>query len=220
VPGPGGVANVIGNATVSGSKTPASTPQSLPPITVPTIATSGVMTPAKNTTVNLASGSYHWSNAALATGSTLNVTGPATLICDSLRLASNSKIVINASAGPVQIYVINDFVMSSNTHIYPTSYNPADVTINLQSDNIIDPDMIVDLDQIDFQSNSDLYGTIYAPHAKVSINSNFELYGAIIARDLVLDSWSRVHFDETLLTSNANNLITYSRVCFRVLAAP
>src|SRR5882672_3675301 len=158
-PGPGSTATVLGNATVSGSILPAGNPQSLPPITVPTVATSGLMTVAKNTTTNLGSGSYHWSSAGLATGSTLNVTGPATLICDSLRLSSNSKIVVNASAGPVNIYVINDFVMSSNTHIYPTSYSPSDLTVYLQSDNIIDPDMIVDLDQIDFQSNSDLYGT-------------------------------------------------------------
>ena len=220
VPGPGGTAHVVGNATISGATTPAAAPQALPPITVPTIATSGPLAVAQGVTANLGSGSYHWSSAGLGKNSTLNITGPATLVCDSLRLLANSKIVINASAGPVQIYVINDFVMSSNTHIYPTSYNPADVTVNLQSDNIIDPDMIVDLDQIDFQSNSDLIGTIYAPHAKISINSNFELYGAIIARDLLLDSWSRVHFDEFLLNSNANAQVTYSRVSFRVLAAP
>jgi hypothetical protein len=219
-PGPGGSAMVIGNATVSGSISPASTPQALPPINVPTVPTSGALVVPSNATMNLSSGSYHWSSAGLSNGSTVNVTGPATLICDSLRLQSNSKMVIDASAGPVNIYVINDFVMGYNTRIYPTSYNPADLTVNLQSDNIIDPDMIVDLDQIDFQSNSYMYGTIYAPHAKVTVNSNFELYGALIARDLVLDSWSRVHFDEQLLNVNSNNLVTYSRVCFRVLAAP
>src|SRR5262249_3528748 len=151
---------------------------------------------------------------------TLNVTGPATLVFDSLSLASQAKIAANCAAGPVKIYVQNNFVMSSNTLVSSTTKKPSDVSLFLNSDNILDPDGSVDLDQIDFNSNSQLYGTIYAPHASITINSNFELFGSLVAKTVWLDSNSRIHFDEQLLNIQGNGPPKYTPACFRVLAAP
>lgn len=217
IPGPSGTATIIGNATATGSTAPATSPQTMPAIVWPSLSSLGALTIAKNGTKNLAAGSYRYDATLFNTGATLNVTGPATLVFDSLTLNSTAKINVNASGGPVKIYVQNNFVMSSNTLIASSTKKPSDVSISLNSDNIIDPDGIVDLDQIDFSSNSQLYGTIYAPNASITINSNFEVFGALIAKKVWLDSNSRVHFDEQLLNTPGNGPPVYAPMFFRVL---
>lgn len=219
-PGVSGTASIIGNATVSGSTTPATSPQALPPINWPSFASLGALTVAKNGTLNIPSGNTRYDTTWFNTGSTINITGPATVVFDSLQISSTAKINVNATAGPVAIYVQNNFIMSSNAMIASTTKRPLDVSLILNSDNIIDPDGIVDLDQIDLSSNSQIYGTIYAPNASITVNSNFELFGALIAKKVWLDSNSLLHFDEQLANIGNNGPGTYSPVCYRVLAAP
>jgi len=72
------------------------------------------------------------------------------------------------------------------------------VRLNLLSDNVINPDEEVDLDDVDFESNAELHGVVYAPNAHVEIDSNFQLFGSLVARSVRLSSWSRIHFDEAL----------------------
>jgi hypothetical protein len=218
VPGPSGTATVIGNAAVSGSTTPAEDPQAMPPLDVPPIPATGPLSVPNQSTMTVAAGNYHWTSTTIGKGATLSVIGPATLVCDSLLLQSASALRVDATAGPVDIYVIDDFVLSSNTLVASTTYAPEDIRLHLQSDNVIDPDLLVDLDEIDFNSNSKLFGTIYAPEAAITINSNFELFGAIIARSLVLSSWCRVHFDEALLDLDEGEVPEFELVAFRVLS--
>ena len=85
---------------------------------------------------------------------------------------------------------------------------------------IIDPDSNVSLDQVGFESNSRLFGTIYAPNAAIEIQSDFELFGAIMARRLHLSSWSRVHYDEALRSTGANGRRVFQTLCWRELALP
>jgi hypothetical protein len=219
-PGVSGTASIIGNAIVSGSTTPATSPQSLPPINWPALPSLGALTVAKNATLNIPSGNTRYDTTWFNTGSTINITGPATVVFDSLQISSTAKINVNATNGPVAIYVQNNFIMSSNAMIASATKRPLDVALILNSDNIIDPDGIVDLDQIDLSSNSQIYGTIYAPNASITVNSNFELFGALIAKKVWLDSNSLVHFDEQLANIGNNGPGTYTPVCYRVLAAP
>lgn len=107
--------------------------------------------------------------------------------------------------------------MNSNTLIASTTMTPADVAINLLSDNIIDPGLEVDLDEVDFDSNAELYGTIYAPNASVVINSNFELFGSLMARAVHLDSNSKIHFDEALLKADSDEELQFEAVAWRQL---
>ena len=92
-----------------------------------------------------------------------------------------------------------DFVMNSNTTISAQNGVPGDLALFLNTNNIVDPDVNVDLDYVDFDSNAVLYGTVYAPNAHVEINSNFELYGSLVGKSVHLDSNSYVHFDEALM---------------------
>jgi hypothetical protein len=217
-PGPSG--SVSGElANISGSTTPMPETIDLPDIVVPVIASSG---PVSFDTQVLASGSYDYTNLQVNTGKTLTINGPATIVCDNFKLKSNAHIVVNATNGPVEFFVINDFVLNSNTSINSTTYSPLDVAFNLLSDNILDPGVDVNFDEdlVDFDSGSQLYGTIYAPSAEITIDSNFELFGSLVARRVDLDSNCRIHFDEVLATASEGAEAVYETLCWRLVSQP
>ncbi|NOT29168.1 MAG: hypothetical protein HOP15_01830 [Planctomycetes bacterium] len=217
-PGPSGVVTAADPTKISGNTTPMANTIDLPGIVVPAIASSDAI--AFDTQV-LASGSYHYSTFQVNIGETLTITGPATIVCDDFRVKKNSNIVVDASYGPVEFFVLNDFILNANTSIASTDNQPLDVTFNLLSDNILDPGIDVDFDSdlLGFESNSTLFGTIYAPDASVTINSNFELFGSLVARRVDLNSNCRIHYDETLATANDGEVV-YDTLCWRVVAQP
>ena len=215
VPGPGGTATVLGNAVVTGSTTPASSEVEMPEIDLPSIPSTGNLTVGKNGSHAFASGDHHLDKFLMSSGSTVEIEGPATLVFETFEIGSSAQLLIDASGGPVEIFVVGDFVMNSNTLIASDTYTPADIEINLLSDNVIDPGLEVDLDEVDFDSNAKLYGTIYAPSAAIIINSNFELFGSLVSRTVHLDSNSKIHFDEALLELSEDEEITFETVAWR-----
>lgn len=202
IPGPSGTTTVSDNAEVTGSTSPAPITSEMPMIEVPPTVSSGDLTINANNTYTLPPGEHAFDAFKLKNGATLIVQGPATVVFQSALLRAGSEVQVDASGGPVQFYVIEDFLMNANTMFAAVSRIPADLDLFLLSDNVINPDAPVDLDDVDFESNSEFYGTIYAPNAHITINSNFELYGSLVARAVVLDSWARIHFDEALLESS------------------
>ena len=97
---------------------------------------------------------------------------------------------------------------------------PADISLYLDSDNIINPGVDVDLDElntVELDSNAELYGTIYAPNAAIDIDSNFQLFGSVVARRVHLDSNAKIHFDESLLLVHASASSGFETICWRVL---
>ncbi len=195
-PGEYSTISVVGSATVSGSTANASSAVVLDPIVVPAIPSSGNMTFAANT--SLPAGNYHWGTTEISTNKVVTISGPATVVFDSFEMKSGSQILIDSTAGPVDFYVINSFIMSSNTLFAPLNKDPRDLRLNMLSDNIIDPGVVVQLDELALNSNAQFYGTMYAPDAKVDIQSNFEIFGAVVAEEIILGSNSRVHYDEAL----------------------
>jgi len=214
-PGESSTITVLGNGDVSGSTANATSPFTLPPLIVPEIPSTGNRVFATDTT--LASGQYHMDTTAISTGVTVTVIGPATLVMDSFELLSHSKLRIDSTNGPVDIFVLNDFVMNSNTLIASNDWDPRDVRINLLSDNIVNPEVLIDLDELGFESNAKLYGTIYAPDAAITIESNFELFGSVIAEEVSLSSNCRIHYDEALGEVLPPGTDRYTRISWRVM---
>lgn len=214
IPGPDGTTTILGKAQVSGSTTSAASEIELPPIDLPVIASSGPLEVPGQGTQQYGPGEFAFDQSLLNAGSTLNIIGPATVVFSSLELGQNSMLEVDTTNGAVEIFVVDDFVMGSNTTFAPMDRNPtrvkevtaegevifeAALALNLLSDNVVNPDANVDLDEVDFESNAEFYGTLYAPYAIVEINSNFQLFGAMVAREILLDSNSKIHFDESLL---------------------
>lgn len=197
VPGPSSSVNTKGNSTVSGATTPAPEPVPLAPINLPAIPMSGSWNVGGSK--SLPSGDHGYKSLTIDSNSKLTVTGPATLAIQNLVVDSNGEFIVDASGGPVEIYVTDDFVLNSNAIMASKTYTPSDISVYLLSNNIKGSDTV------DFDSNSQLYGTLYAPDALVEINSNFELFGAAMAKRVHLDSNSQIHFDEALLNGAGGN---------------
>ncbi len=211
--GPEHTSTVLGNAVVTGSLAPASQPLELPAINVPSYASLGALTVSGATTIP--SGNRAYTNLTVNNNKTLTINGPARIVVTNLRVKSGGRININATGGPVEIWVIDDFILDSNAVMAPTNFKPENLKLNLLSDNVINPEVAIEIDTLSFNSNTQLYGTLYAPNARIEINSNFQLFGAIIARSIDLDSNCRVHFDEALLAATAAGDPTYETVYWR-----
>ncbi len=214
-PGPTSTASFTGKNQPSGSTTPSTELVDVEVLVVPS-DTGGDLTTSGNT--SLGAGTHAF--GSLTVGGTLYLTGPATLVIDDLEVNSNSKIVADTTAGGIEIYVRDDFILNSNASISTVNQDPADMSLYLESDNIIDPDEDVDLSTVEFDSNAFIYGTIYAPDALIDIDSNFELFGAVVARWVHLDSNSFVHFDENLMSAGAGDGSAFQTLCWREIATP
>jgi hypothetical protein len=209
------------SGVITGSTTPMLAPIALPEIVVPSIPlTSASLTITGATT--LASGSYYYGSLTVNNSKELTINGPATVVVDNFNLKSGSSLLINASGGPVEFFVVDDFKLNSNTTVQSTTLDPGDVAFNLLSDNILDPgiDVTFDEDLVDFDSGSKMYATIYAPSAEITIDSNFELFGSLIARRVDLDSNCRIHYDERLATLSEDEDPVYETLCWRLVARP
>jgi hypothetical protein len=213
--GSGSSTTILGNAVCTGSTAPSETPMALPPLVFPFAPSNTNVT--VNSTLDIPAGNHAYGDFAAKSNTTINVTGPATLVFRNFQMRSGSQFLIDTTGGPVKIYVENDFTLGSNTMVRSLNYLPADVEVNLLSDNIINPEVMVDLDVVDFNSNAKMYGTIYAPNAHIEIDSNFELFGALIAKSVDLDSNCRIHYDESLALSKGGTLGDYQVVCWRSL---
>ncbi len=215
-PGDGSSATTVGNSAISGSTTPAVEPFVIDSLDFPSIPPSGSLSSSGDST--LSSGDYNFTSFSLDSNSSLTITGPATIVTTTMELNSKSELIIDATNGPVEFWVYTDFIMDSNTLIASTTYDPADVQLYLNADNVLDPDQDVDVDgEVSFDSNAKLYGTISAPNSSIEINSNFELFGSVVARRVHLDSNSRVHFDVNLLNGASGSSGSYSKVGWRVV---
>lgn len=203
-PGEFSTATILGSAVVSGHTAPATSLNELPDLVVPNFGTLGNFALGTGASQTIAAGDAEYTNLTIGKNATLTIHGPARLVVNNFALLSGGEVVVDATNGPVELYVRNDFVMNSNTSIASTTYAPKDINVYLESDNILNPDLVVELDELGFESNSKLFGTIYAPQAMVDVRSNFELFGSLIARRVNLASNSLVHFDEALLFESAS----------------
>ena len=202
----------IDNGTVSGSTTPASAPVDYPAINVPTYANYGPLN--VNSATTIPTGNRAYSNVRVRSNKTLTIVGPAEIVISNLTMESNAQIVVDDTNGPVTLTVIDNFILNQNSQLYATTYNPASLRINMLSDNVADPEVVVRLDTIVVGSNSQIWGCIYAPEARITMDSEFTLYGSLMARSLDLNSNCNFHFDENLLTSMWNGTVTYETVAW------
>ncbi len=113
------------------------------------------------------------------------------------------------------LWVLDNFVLNSNSQIAPTDLKAKHLRLNLLSDNVINPEQTIQLDTVEMDSNSKFYGTILAPNAAISINSNFELFGSILARSINLRSNATFHFDEALLNATGSGDPIFETISWR-----
>jgi hypothetical protein len=212
IPGPGHSVS-IDNGSVSGSTTPSTAAVEFPAINVPTYQNYGPLN--VNSATTLPTGNRTYTNVRIRSNKTLTITGPAQVVMSNLTLDSNASIIVDDTNGPVTLTVIDNFILNQYSSLHATSYNPASLRLNMLSDNVADPEVIVRLDTVDLGSNSTIYGCIYAPEARITLDSEFSLWGSLMARSLDLNSNCNFHYDEHLLSSMWSGAVTYETIAWR-----
>lgn len=167
IPGPDGtVSSKKGNVT--GLQEPAAREKELPPVSVP----AGAVT----------------LGAVRLTGKATQTLKAGTYVATSLEIAGNGKLIIDASAGPVNLYVTGNVSLAgngvSNLSGQPRNFNlvqlgGAGVTVT---------------------GGADFVGTIYAPDSALAISGNGKLYGGFIGDSVSLGGNAVIHYDQSLRT--------------------
>lgn len=189
-PGPGYDVDYPNSASISGALQSLEEPRTIDPVVVPVIPSSGPLTVGGNLT--LAAGDHHFDSVTNQVGSVLTIEGPARVVVGDWLLDSNTELILDTVGGPIELFVKGDFDQASNSMITTTVPAAANVRLNL----VGGTDQVVD-----FRSNSEFYGVIYAPLATVNLHSNFEVFGTVIAEDITINSNVKIHYDESLIDS-------------------
>jgi len=213
IPGPQHVDTILGNAVVSGSTAAASEPLELPAISVPGYTNYGALSVGTATTIP--SGNRTYTNLTIGNNQTLRIVGPANIVMSNLQLRAGARIEADTTLGDVQLLVIDNFIMNAGSQVAPLDLKGEHLRLNLLSDNVINPELNVQLDTVEFDSNSKFYGTILAPTAAIQLSSNFELFGALLARSVDMSSNVRVHFNEALLDASGGAQAVFETVSWR-----
>jgi len=152
------------NGTVTGTKTKIA---SLPSTPMP-ITPSG--------TPNL--GNYNGGNLTLQTGNYFFQNFSA----------NNGTITINASSGPVNLYVNGAFSISGAARFVYTQPTKAE---NLRVNMVASAG-------VDLNSNVALYAVIYAPQSPLNMNGSSQLYGSVVVKQASFSGSSGMHYDTSL----------------------
>ncbi|KPJ68254.1 hypothetical protein AMJ44_06815 [candidate division WOR-1 bacterium DG_54_3] len=176
-------------STISGEKLALSKPQPMPSIVPPEglIFRGDYFLDGGNQDIIIESGEYtsfriqNNSKVTIASDVTLYITG-------ELSMTSNTQLEI-ADGVNVTIYLGGSFVQESNTQINNLSMDPTKfVFLGTDSFN----------GDMDWNSNSDFWGSVYVPRANVNYNSEADFYGAVSGKFVDICSQATLHYDEAL----------------------
>ena len=137
------------------------------------------------------------------TATLVGKTGGAHYHLTGLALREGSTLNIDSTLGPVRIYLTGPLRAQNGSVIYITG-NPTDFTIYANS-----PDDIV------FQHEGDLKGTVYAPYAKVVLRNNGDVCGMIWAKEVLVDNSGALYGDmapKDELSSNDVSLVSWREI--------
>ena len=194
-PDAGDKITLAANVTITDGYGAAKNQITLPPIVVPSYPSKGALSVGK-AGATIGPGNLSYTTVSTSSNSTLTVKGPCNLvITTAATISANSTWKFDDSAGPINVYAVKDFELKSNSTVSTTSTDPTMLTLYLSG---VHDSASSSSPKVDFSSNSQFYGTVYAPDLAVTINSNFELYGSLKAKWLTLASNSKIHFDEKL----------------------
>lgn len=155
---------------------------------------------------NLASPAISGTEIYLDVGETMTLNGKAggaNYYLTEINLKNSATLNIDASAGPVNIFLAGKFEAKVGS-VINVSGAPSDFSVFSNS-----------TDNVEFKHGTTFKGFIYAPYAKVEMKNSAEVYGAIWGRDTEIKESATVYFDISLkdkIQSNDLSLVTWENV--------
>jgi len=124
----------------------------------------------------------------------LTVSGNTTLyVANDLLLNSDAQFIV-AEGSDVEVYVDGRIFFDSNTQVNNLTLDPKRLQF-WGTDNMVDNG---GEPAIELNSNHNIYATVVAKNATVSLDSNVAFFGAIMSDRLHMNSNACIHYDESL----------------------
>ncbi len=186
-PGPGFGVEFNTGSYVDGSVTPANEPFLFPPIEYPVFPPQGAFAVPPSGSATLPPGNYDFSTFTINKSATLTIQGPTTLVVDSFTGGKTAKLKIDATNGPVTIYVEGSYTHTSGFEASPVGTSPMALAF-----------LIGGKQDVTFPAGTMVRGGYYAPNADILFANNNECWGAFASNRISMANDMRFHFDETL----------------------
>lgn len=186
-PGPGYAVTMGTGAYVEGST--ASSPELLefPPIEVPSVDQSAslILPPLSGTSIG--PGILGYDTLGIEKEATLTITGPATLVVNDFAGYKDANLVVDATAGPVTIYVVDSYFHDSGFEADAAFGSPMSLAFLIAAEQ-----------DVTFPSKAKVRGAYYAPDADMTFTSANEAWGSFVAKRVSMSSDMSFHYDENL----------------------
>lgn len=127
--------------------------------------------------------SFTGTDLSLGNGDVVTLTGPGDYYFTSIDLKNGSALNIDATAGPVNIYLEGPLDAKNGSMINITG-DPTDFTLFSNS-----------TDSIVFKHGSDFNGLVYAPYAAVEMKNSADVRGAVWANTFDIKNSGELFFD-------------------------
>jgi Tfp pilus assembly protein PilX len=177
------------NAEIFGEMDSLSEPNDMPSVPLPEGLTymGDYFLGSNDTDIIDQSGEY--ASFRLDSNATVIITADVTLyITGEFSMLSNTVLEIDPGVR-VTIYLGGSFIQHSNTQINNLSEDPTNLLV-MGTDSFNG--------EMDWNSNSQLWGAVYVPRADVHLNSNADFFGSISGKSFDCNSNSKIHYDLAL----------------------
>jgi hypothetical protein len=194
LPGPGHSVTFATDSYVSGSTTPSLDLFTFDPVQVPSIASTGPLTVPDNTVHSLPPGAYGFGDLSVGKNARLAVKGPAQIVCTNFTGGKLGRLVIDATEGPVTIYVQGTYKHMSGFESVAAPGSPLAVAF-----------MLAAPQDVTFPASTKIRGAYYGPETNFTFTSDNEVWGAIAANRIDMSNDMKFHFDESLMDHWSNS---------------
>ena len=187
--GPESAVTVSGSVTVSGQQDTLLAEAELPAILLPSLPSQAGVDHSSEYPLIVPPGTNGYDYLHVQSNAEVIIEGPATLVLGSLDLEPEASLTLDASNGPIDIFVTDQVQLAPTSNLDVTPADPTLVSIQVTSD----PE-----EPLELFANGPFYGLFYAPQADVEVASSFEVFGSMVAQHLGFVGPVKLHFDETL----------------------
>ena len=189
-----GTATTDDGATVTGAIVQATeyyTPPPLPP--VPSFPSEGTWL-AFSSTRTIESGDHAYDSMEFNGDSVTTIIGPATITTGDFLLDQDSRVVVDATDGPVVFHIRGRFFIKNGTHFVTSDHDPESLQFFISTENGTTGEKVT------FQGGGVLEGFVFAPNSDVVVNNGTNVFGALVANRLSMRGGAQLHQDVSLST--------------------
>jgi hypothetical protein len=161
----------------------------LPSISPPLLAPKGAFSVATGVTSATITESGQYSSFTLDSNSKVTISGDVQLFINGNFTMDSNSILEIAPGSTVEIYLGNGiFTQASNSQVNNLTMSAKNLVFLGTSD----------FHQMYWRANSDFYGAVYVPDARIDYSANADLFGSLVSQYLYLSSNAGLHYDEAL----------------------